>query len=157
VRAVGFKKEAPIRLLRIWLAALVTLFQPLYVDDLKYFQRFIAIVKMQILGTNLFVLRADPVPGCAIDLFLNPSNISTRVQIRPAGAHHINMVQFNPTASLLARTYQITDNRVILLARDAPEILDSDVGDGQVAGIFFAEGKVSLPITLRDLNSIVDI
>jgi len=92
-----------------------------------------------------------------VDLALDTTDISTGILIRPARALHIDILHRDVAAHLRTRAYEIPDERVVLLARRAAEVLDGNVGDGEVAGKLVAEGEVLLAVALGDFDGVVDV
>lgn len=84
-------------------------------------------------------------------------DVVAREQVRARRAHHVDVLERDVATHVGARAHQVADERVVLVGRGALEVLDEDVGDGQVGGILVAEGEVLLTVALSDLDGVVDV
>jgi hypothetical protein len=92
-----------------------------------------------------------------INLPLDPVNTPTPIQIRPIRALHINILYPNIATHRGARTHQIPNQGLILLARRAGEILNRNVRNRQIGRKLVAQGNVLLAVALRDFNRVVHV
>lgn len=87
------------------------------------------------LATHLFLRIPALRPiGRAINLVLNAIDASTRIQVSATGALHIDIRDADILAHSRARAHQVSNKRIVLLARRAFEVLDRDVRDGEFGG-----------------------
>lgn len=93
----------------------------------------------------------------AVHLLLDTADATTAVQIGAARALDINVADVDVLADGGAGALQVADQRVVLLAGGALEVLDCDVGDGEVGGELVAQRDVFLAVALRDLDGVVDV
>jgi hypothetical protein len=125
--------------------------------------------------SKLRVTPRRPIPR-TVNLALDPVNISTSILIRPTRALNINVLNLDVRADGWTGTYDVADERVVLLACGAGEVLDCDVGDGEfgwelsafsLASLgekkgawstsLVADCEILLPVALGDFDSIVDV
>ena len=93
----------------------------------------------------------------AINLTFNPLNIPTLKPIRPLRTHNTNSLERDIAAHTRRATNRIPDQRLILRARRALEVLDRDVGNGQVGRELVAQREVRLAVALGDFDGVVDV
>lgn len=93
----------------------------------------------------------------AVDLLLDTGDAAARVRVCTRRALDVNICNGNIVTHCRARAHQIPDKWIILLARGALEILDGDVGDGQLGWKLVTQRNVLLAVALRDLNGVVDV
>lgn len=77
--------------------------------------------------------------------------------MRPIRTQDINPRRLDVPTDLVRATSKRRDQRLIILARAAPEPAEDDVLDGQHAGELLAEGEVLLAVALGDLDGVVDV
>ncbi len=76
---------------------------------------------------------------------------------RTVGAHDADVGGVDGAAHGRGAAGKGGDLGLVLLARDAAEAPEGDVGDGQRAGMARAEAQVALAVALGDLYGVVDV
>ena len=70
----------------------------------------------------------------AVNLTLNSVNVQASVLVCSTRARNIDILDVDVRANRRAGTDQIPNKRIVLLAGGAVEVLNCDVGDGEVGG-----------------------
>lgn len=93
----------------------------------------------------------------AINMQVSLINILACKFVESLRAVDIDVVHCDVAADIRARADQRANDRVVLLAGGAFEVLDSNVGDGQRRRKLIAERQIGLAVALRDFDGIVDV
>lgn len=92
-----------------------------------------------------------------MDLLLNTGDATTAVQIRARRRLHVDVADVDVLAYGGAGALQVPNERIVLLACRALEVLNRDIGNGELGGELVAKRNVLLAIALCDLNGVIDI
>ena len=119
--------------------------------------------------------RSDPHPGLILHFPAAGSSVKPLVQVRtldiqrrlvlvqavglarPVGRDDVDVGRVDVPAHRRAAAREGRDQRLVVRARAAREVAEDDVLDGQRRRELLAQGQVLLPVTLRDLDGVVDV